>query len=148
MFCTHKKQVDLLKAHFKHQAVRLTGETSHKKRKQAVERFQDNDTVRLFIGNIKAAGVGITLTAASNTCFVELGWSPGEHLQAEDRVHRIGQEADAVTAWYLVAQATVEEEIAGLLDSKQKILSQILDGEEVEAGSVLTELLEKYEEVK
>jgi len=75
-----------------------------------------------------------------------LGWTPGEHDQAEDRVHRIGQEADSVNAYYLIAQDTIEEEIAELLGKKRKVLAAVLDGAEVESESVLSELLRKHRE--
>ena len=92
---------------------------------------------------MKAAGVGITLHAASNTCFLELGWTPGEHDQAEDRVHRIGQTADSVNAYYLLADRTIENDIAELLDEKRKVLAAVLDGKKVKDESILAKLLEK-----
>ena len=151
VFCTHKNTIEQLEEHFETWdnggcCVRLDGSTPLKGRQAAVDNFQQLDCVRLFIGNIKAAGIGITLTAASNTCFLELGWTPGEHDQAEDRVHRIGQEADSVNAWYLIAEGTIEEDICELLDSKRKVLAAVLDGEEVDEESMLSKLLEKYKE--
>ena len=144
VFCTHKATVSMLRDRFKQCAVILDGSTSAKLKQKAVEDFQTKESVRLFIGNLKSAGVGITLTAASNTCFLELGWTPGEHDQAEDRVHRIGQEADSVTAWYLVARNTVEVDICRLLDKKRKIVSEVLDGKTVEKSAMLTQLLQRY----
>lgn len=143
VFCTHTDTVDWLVNTFGPVAVRLDGSTSQTARQQAIDSFQNDPKVRLFVGNIKAAGVGITLTAASNTCFIELGWTPGEHSQAEDRVHRIGQEADSVNAWYLLAQNTVEEDIAELLDYKSDVLSSILDGKPFEEEHMLTKLMER-----
>jgi len=86
------------------------------------------------------------LTAASNTCFLELGWTPGEHDQAEDRVHRIGQEASSVNAWYLLADGTVENDIAHLIDKKRQVIATVLDGRDVEEEKILTELLYKMME--
>ena len=100
----------------------------------------------MFVGNIKAAGTGITLTAASSTCFLELSWTPGEHDQAEDRVHRIGQEADSVNAYYLLADGTIENDISEMLDEKRKILVSVLDGKEVEEKGMLTELMKRIKE--
>jgi len=143
VFATHKATIKALQKHFPEISVVLDGSTAMKDRQAAVDRFQKDPKIKLFLGNIKAAGVGLTLTAASATCFVELGWTPGEHDQAEDRVHRIGQEADSVNAYYLVADGSVETEIAALLDEKRKVLAAVLDGEEVEEAGMLTALLER-----
>lgn len=145
VFCVHRNIVDQLKDHFGKKAVRLYGGDSLKHRQEAIDRFQTDDSVRLFVGNIKAAGEGITLTAASNTCFIELAWGPYAHSQAEDRVHRIGQK-NAVTAYYLVAVNTIEEDIALLLDEKKKVLDMVHDGKEVEETELLTELLKRIKE--
>lgn len=144
VFATHQFVVDeLMQELGEYNPVAIDGRTPQKRRQGIVDRFQTDDDCRVFVGNIKAAGVGITLTAASATCFVELGWTPGEMEQAEDRIHRIGQEADSVMAYYLVAERTIEEEIAELLDSKRRILTEILDGKDVQDEDLLTELLRR-----
>ena len=143
VFCTHTETITELRKAFK-KSVYIDGSVSTTERQQAVEQFQNNKSTQLFIGNIKAAGTGITLTAASNVAFMELGWTPGEHDQAEDRVHRMGQEAESINVYYLVAQKTIESEICGLLDEKRKVLTSILDGDTVAQESILTELLLRY----
>ena len=82
-------------------------------------------------------------TAARATCFIELWWTPGEHDQGEDRVHRIGQEADSVSAYYLIAMDTVEDRIVALLDTKRKVLAAVLDGREVKDTDILSELIKE-----
>jgi SNF2 family DNA or RNA helicase len=144
VFATHKKTIRDLKEVFGDIAVVLDGSTAPGKRQGVVDSFQNDPKIRLFLGNLKAAGVGITLTAASATCFLELGWTPGEHDQAEDRVHRIGQLADAVTAYYLLAFQTIEEEIAELIDKKRAVLAAVLDGKDVKSSSLLGDLLRGY----
>ncbi|MDD5006883.1 MAG: DEAD/DEAH box helicase [Syntrophorhabdaceae bacterium] len=142
VFAIHHFTIDALLSSFpKEICVKLDGRDEVHKRQQAINSFQNDPKVRLFVGNIKAAGTAINLTAASNTCFTELGWTPGEHEQAEDRVHRIGQEADSVSAYYLLGVKTIEEEIAELIDNKRQVLSRILDGKEVGSEGILTELL-------
>lgn len=143
VFTTHKETVALLMKEFQKVAVKVDGSVSSSKRNEAVEAFQNNPTVKLFVGNIQAAGTGLTLTAASSVAFLELPWTPGELVQAEDRCHRIGQK-NAVNVYYLLAAGTIEEDIAGLLDKKRKVLEAVLDGREVEQTQLLTELIKRY----
>lgn len=143
VFAVHHVMIDFLAEELRnYNPVVVDGRVDMTKRQEAVDRFQNDPTCRVFIGNVQAAGVGITLTAASNSVFVELGWTPGAHSQAEDRIHRIGQESK-VSAYYLIAANTIEEEIAQLLDSKMDVLTKVLDGKETDGGSLLSELLKK-----
>jgi SWI/SNF-related matrix-associated actin-dependent regulator of chromatin subfamily A-like protein 1 len=70
-------------------AVTLTGKT--KNAMIEIDRFQEDPGCQFFIGNLKAAGIGITLTAATHVVFAELDWTPAMHRQAEDRAHRFSQ---------------------------------------------------------
>ena len=81
------------------------------------------------------------MTAASNVAFLELGWTPAAHDQAEDRVHRIGQE-EAVTAWYLLAADTIDERIAAVIERKRELVRAATDGASVGQEAVLDELLD------
>lgn len=147
VFATHKSTItSLMETLKKYKPVKIDGSVPLTERPGIVEKFQSDKRCRVFVGNIKAAGTGITLTASSATCFVEMGWSPGEHDQAEDRVHRIGQESDKVISYYLIGRSTIEEKIASLIDQKAKVLKQILDGEEVKVESLLKTLLQNQEE--
>lgn len=145
VFTTHTEILNKIYTTFERITVKLDGSTPPKQRPKIISKFQNNDKIRLFVGNIKAAGEGITLTASSNTCFLELAWTPAAHDQAEDRVHRIGQK-DAVTAWYLLGKDTIEEKIAKLLDRKRKILDMVLDGKTTTEDSLLTELMNQMRE--
>lgn len=143
VFATHKETIDHLMKAFGSRAVKIDGSVALADRDIAVNAFQNDDSIRLFVGNIKAAGVGLTLTAASSVAFVELPWTPGDLVQAEDRCHRIGQK-NAVNIYYLVAQHTIDEQVASLLDSKRRVLSAILDGRAPEQMSLLSELINAY----
>jgi len=145
VFAVHKFVIDLLMEKFKGKVVKIDGSVSQEQRNKAVTEFQTNDKIRLFVGNIKAAGIGITLTAASDVLFLELPWTPGELVQAEDRCHRIGQKNN-VGVYYLLAAGTVEEMIAKLIDSKRKVLDAVLDGKTTESTSLLSELLIQMKE--
>lgn len=143
LFAVHKVVIEAIMDRFEYLAVKLDGSVSGATRQFVVDKFQKDAKTRLFVGNIKAAGVGITLTAASNVAFLELPWTPGDVLQCEDRCHRIGQK-DTVNIYYLLAQDTIEEEIALLLDEKRKVLDGVLDGIDTDEGSLLTELIANY----
>lgn len=128
VFAVHKTVIDALMDKFGSMAVKVDGSVSSINRDKAVQEFQNNPEVKLFVGNIKAAGTGLTLTAASSVAFLELPWTPGDLVQAEDRCHRIGQD-EAVNIYYLLAHGTIEEYIAELLDEKREVLDTVLDGE-------------------
>jgi len=127
VFANHKNIIQQVKERYNKVCVVVDGSVTGKKRKNAVKGFQNNKRIRLFIGNIKAAGVGITLHASSTVAFIELDYVPANHTQAEDRPHRIGQK-NAVNIYYLVARNTIEEDLCEIIQAKQEILSQVLDG--------------------
>ncbi len=109
------------------ESVHILGADSSRKRQEAVDAFQREDGPQLIVCSMKAASQGITLTRASNVAFLELDWTPARHDQAEDRLHRIGQES-AVTAWYLLAPDTIDETMAELLQRKRSLIDAVTDG--------------------
>lgn len=126
-------------------AARLMAEDSVQERQANVDRFQTDPACRLIVCSLTAGGVGITLTAASNVAFLELAWTPASMSQAEDRVHRIGQR-DAVTAWYLLAAGTIDEDIEALLEAKRAVVDAATDGTEAATGeSILNDLIARLE---
>jgi hypothetical protein len=140
VFTRHREIGDALLEAFPGAAC-ATGRLDADGRAAEVERFQTDDACRLIVCSLDAAGVGLTMTAASNVAFVELGWTPAAHDQAEDRVHRIGQE-EAVTAWYLLAADTIDERIAAAIEHKRALVRAATDGEVAEGDGVLAELLD------
>jgi len=128
LFGVHRKILERVHEHYgKTASVLVNGSVRGAKRQEAVDKFQENPKCKVFIGNIKAAGVGITLTAASNLGFLELGWTPGGVTQAEDRIHRISQMYPC-SIFYFLAAETIEERICTLLQKKQKMIGEVLDG--------------------
>lgn len=103
----------------------LTGKHSAVNKQKAVDDFQDKKDTRVFIGQIQAAGTGLTLTAASTVVFVESSWVPGEINQAIDRCHRIGQQSN-VTAKFLVVEKSLDETMLKTIFDKEKIINQIM----------------------
>jgi SWI/SNF-related matrix-associated actin-dependent regulator of chromatin subfamily A-like protein 1 len=109
-------------------ALHILGSDTSPARQRAVDAFQDPDGPQLIVCSLKAASQGITLTRASNVAFLELDWTPARHDQAEDRLHRIGQDS-AVTAWYLLAPDTIDETMAELLQRKRSLIDAVTDGQ-------------------
>jgi len=124
------------------QAAVLRGEDSIEVRQKAVDRFMQDESCNLFIGSMLAGGLGLTLTKASNVAFVELGWNPAQHNQAEDRVHRIGQQ-DSVNAYYFVGERTIDEDILALIEKKRKVVDAATEGTAVEEGAFIADLMER-----
>ncbi len=143
IFAIHKFVITRLMSEFKNIAVKIDGSVNLIDRDRAVQAFQSDSKAQLLVGNIKAAGLGITLTAASNVAVIELPWTPGELDQAEDRAHRIGQK-NSVNIHYLLAAGTIESDIAYMLDRKRKVLDAVLDGKVTEDESLFSEIMNKY----
>jgi SWI/SNF-related matrix-associated actin-dependent regulator 1 of chromatin subfamily A len=121
--------VELQKALLKRfpEAAHVLGSDNAPDRDAAVADFQRPDGPPLIVCSLKAASHGITLTRASNVAFLELDWTPARLEQAEDRTHRIGQRS-AVTAWYLLAPATIDSTLEGVLEAKRGVIGAITDG--------------------
>lgn len=128
LFAWHKNVVNLFKDAFaQYRPAVITGETPATTRASEVVRFQSGDT-SLFIGNIVAAGTGITLTASSTVVLAELDWSPTTVSQAIDRCHRIGQK-DQVNVYYFVVENSLDEIIDSIVMSRAQVFKNVLDGE-------------------
>lgn len=112
----------------------LVGDTSMNDRQAAVDAFQADPNVRVFVGSIRAAGVGLTLTAASTMVYAELDWTPGIVSQSEDRCVRIGQK-NMVLIQHLVFDDSLDSHLAKVLVEKQEVIDRALD-----KGLVLPEL--------
>lgn len=146
VFANHRSVISEIQDAFPDISVKLDGGTLGTHRQKVVDSFQTDPKIKLFLGNVKAAGVGISLVASSNVLMLENPWTPGEVSQAVDRCHRIGQE-DSVNCYFLIAKDTVEEQILTLLQEKAAVLDKVVDGLEVNqdkasTGSVFTALVE------
>ncbi|XP_027922179.1 SWI/SNF-related matrix-associated actin-dependent regulator of chromatin subfamily A-like protein 1 [Vigna unguiculata] len=132
IFAHHQPMIDSIHEFLRKKKVgciRIDGGTPAASRQQLVTEFQEKDSVKAAVLSIKAGGVGLTLTAASTVIFAELSWTPGDLIQAEDRVHRIGQ-VSSVNIYYLLANDTVDDIIWDVVQSKLENLGQMLDGHE------------------
>ena len=142
VFVHHKDVVAALEAEFGSRSVSITGDTPMNSRQSNVERFQSDPECLVFIGNIQAAGVGITLTASSHVIFGELDWVPGNVTQCEDRAHRIGPK-EMVLVQHLVLEGSLDAKMARTIVEKQNVIDQALDKEHVEIPETPRESREK-----
>jgi len=129
VFCHHKEVIaaigeGLTKAEISW--VQVTGDTKVDDRQVAVDEFQAG-RARVFLGTYGAAGVGLTLTAASDTLHVERSWTPSGEEQAEDRCHRIGQR-ESVTSWYMVSDVAIDAKFEALVEAKRATIRSVMDG--------------------
>jgi hypothetical protein len=108
--------------------VGIDGRNSSEERDAAVQRFQTDPNVRVFVGGISAAGVGLTLTASAHEIFAELDWVPGNMLQAEDRAHRIGQ-LESVLVQMMVLEGSLDARMAAVLVEKMAVAEAGLDAD-------------------
>ena len=125
--------------------VRADGTTSAENRDKAITKFQTDDNCLVFLATT-AMGMGVTLTAASNSLFVERQWSPSMEEQMEDRVHRIGQKR-GVIIWYMQIEDTIDERMSKVVEKKRGIITEILDGEKgqaIEGNSLIDDVLQSY----
>ena len=131
IFAHHKEFVEKLMLELKeYNPVKIVGGMGIEDKQFSIDAFQNNSNCKVIICSLKAAGVGITLTASSYVAFLELGWTPGEHDQAEDRLHRIGQK-DNVTCFYFLVEGTIEEMIYNLIQEKRKVFTQLMQDKNI-----------------
>ncbi len=114
----------------------LHGETEVKKRKDLVRRFQEDESVGYFVLSLKAGGSGLNLTAASHVVHFDRWWNPAVENQATDRAFRIGQNKNVLVHKF-VCRGTVEEKIEQIIESKQQLSRDLLEGG---ANLLLTEM--------
>ena len=135
VFTNFTMSLDMLHEKYKKNSVILNGSMSKEKKQESVDRFQNEDKVKIFISNIIAGGVGITLTAGEVVVMNDLSFVPAHHSQAEDRAYRYGQQ-NSVLVYYPVFENTVEKIIYNILQKKKGIIDQVMgDGEYSESFS-------------
>jgi len=130
-----------IKDHFGKQAVYLDGSCSKPQRQYAVDQFQENDKIKVFVGNLKAAGVGITLTAAEAVIMNDLSFVPSDHSQAEDRSYRYGQKSN-VSVYYPIFENTIEGIIYDILKTKKNIFETVM-GDNLDKADFIEQVMNK-----
>ena len=128
IFCAFDNEIDKLREEFGDIAVYHNGKLTAKRKDKAVEDFQNNDEIKIFIGNLQSAGVGITLTASQNVIFNSISFVPGDNWQAEDRCHRIGQ-TKPCNIWYQTLSGTYLDHMMDIIADKSENIKTVIINE-------------------
>ena len=138
IFTNFTDTLQMIHNHFGKQSVYLDGSCSKPQRQYAVDQFQDNEKIKVFVGNLKAAGVGLTLTSAEVVIMNDLSFVPAEHAQAEDRAYRYGQKNN-VLVYYPLFDNTIEGAIYDILNRKKQIINTVMGDDLLENGGDIVE---------
>lgn len=146
IFTNFTDTLNKIKNHFGKQAVHLDGSCTKPQRQYAVDQFQENEKIKVFVGNLKAAGVGITLTAAEAVIMNDLSFVPSDHSQAEDRSYRYGQKSN-VLVYYPIFENTIEGVIYDILNNKKSVFETVM-GDNINKADFIEEMMNKINTVR
>ena len=146
IFCNFTDSLNKITEHFGKAAVKLDGSMSKPERQHSVDEFQDNPKVKVFVGNIKAAGVGITLTSAEAVIMNDLSFLPSDHAQAEDRAYRYGQKNN-VLVYYPIFENTIEGVIYDILNNKKQVIATVM-GDNQHPADAAEEILQRINQLR
>ena len=139
IFSNFTEPLKKIHEHFGKKSVYLDGSTSKPARQDAVDRFQESEKIQVFCGNMKAAGVGLTLTAAEAVIMNDLSFVPADHAQAEDRAYRYGQKNN-VSVFYPLFENTIEGVIYDILSHKKQIIGTVM-GDDGTSADIVEQIL-------
>ena len=146
IFCNFTDSLNQIVQHFGKSAVKVDGSMTKQDRQFSVDQFQENEKIKVFVGNIKAAGVGLTLTAAEAVIMNDLSFLPSDHAQAEDRAYRFGQKNN-VLVYYPIFENTIEGVIYDILNNKKQVIATVM-GDNLNGGDVAEEILKRINELR
>ena len=146
IFTNFTDTLNQINDHFGKKSVKLDGKMSKTQRQFSVDEFQNNEKIKVFVGNLKAAGVGITLTSAEAVIMNDLSFVPSDHSQAEDRSYRYGQKSN-VSVFYPIFENTIEGIIYDILSKKKNIFETVM-GDNEDKTDVVTEILNQIQSKK
>jgi SWI/SNF-related matrix-associated actin-dependent regulator 1 of chromatin subfamily A len=144
IFCNFTDSLNKICQHFGKAAVKVDGSMSKPERQHSVDSFQENEKVKVFVGNIKAAGVGLTLTAGEAVIMNDLSFLPSDHAQAEDRAYRYGQKNN-VLVYYPIFENTIEGIIYDILNNKKQVIATVM-GDNQNTSDTAEEILKRINE--
>lgn len=142
IFTSFTDELNELAEYFGKKCVIHNGPMNNKEKQKSVDQFQNNPNIRVFIGNIKSAGVGITLTEANFVIFNSFDWVPGQNEQAEDRAYRIGQKND-VNVYYQLFEDTISTRMWETLRNKKDIISTIMGDKKLSDEEIIEIITDK-----
>jgi SNF2 family DNA or RNA helicase len=125
IFCAYDNEINKLKEEFGDLCVYHNGKLTEKKKNEAVVKFQTNDSVKVFIGNIFSAGVGLTLVAGDVVIFNNFSFVPADNVQAEDRIHRLNQ-TKPCTIYYQSFNGTYFDKMLEIVHNKEEVINKII----------------------
>ncbi len=146
VFTNFTMTLDMLHEKYKKNSVILDGRMSKERRQEAVDRFQNESKIKIFISNIVAGGVGITLTAAEVVVMNDLSFVPAHHSQAEDRAYRYGQKNN-VLVYYPIFENTIEGIIYDILNNKKQVIATVM-GDNLNSSDMAEEILKRINEIR
>ena len=146
IFCNFTDSLNKITEHFGKIAVKLDGSCSQIQRQNSVDQFQDNPKIKVFVGNLKAASVGITLTASESIIFNDISFLPSDMAQAEDRAYRYGQKNN-VLVYYPIFQNTIENIIYEIVNNKKKVIATVMGDNQVSTDAA-EEIMSKINELR
>ena len=146
IFTNFTDTLNRIHEHFGKSSVKLDGSSTKPQRQYAVDQFQENDKIKVFVGNMKAAGVGLTLTAAEAVIMNDLSFVPGDMSQAEDRAYRIGQK-NSVSVYYPIFENTIEGVIYDIVNTKKQNI-EIVMGDNINSGDLVEEILNRINNIR
>jgi SWI/SNF-related matrix-associated actin-dependent regulator 1 of chromatin subfamily A len=139
IFTNFTDSFNSLMSHFGRIAVGHNGQMNGTQKQRSIDEFQNNENVKVFVGNLISAGTAITLTEAEVVIMNDLDFVPANHAQAEDRAWRIGVE-HTVNVYYPIAIDTIDEMIYNTLDKKKRVISQAI-GEDFKSVDIGDDLI-------
>ena len=146
IFCNFTDSLNKIVEHFGKTAVKLDGSMAQHERQYSVDQFQENEKIKVFVGNIRAAGTGITLTAGEAAIFNDLSFLPSDHAQAEDRSYRYGQKNN-VLVYYPIFENTIEGIIYDILNNKKQVIATVM-GDNSNPADAAEEILKRINHLR
>ena len=146
VFTNFTDTLQQIHTHFGKKSVYLDGTCSKAQRQYAVDQFQENEKISVFVGNIQAAGVGITLTTGEAVIFNDLSFVPAHHQQAEDRAYRYGQK-NCVSVYYPIFDNTIEGVIYDMLINKKNIIDTVM-GDNIDKAEFIEQIMNKINTIR